>query len=158
MGSTYELRRFWLAIAATVALAFAIATPPFQSPDEVGHYWRAYTLARGEVLPSLIDGKPTGLVPKGVRDIVVHLWVWTGGHPETKIGTSRLRLAAGVLLQRSELVPVTFPAQYTPVPYAATVVACWLGNQLGFRPLLTFYFGRVLNAGALLLLVVASVR
>lgn len=154
----YELRRYWLAIAASVAVAFAVATPPFQAPDEVGHYWRAYTLARGEVLPSIINGKPTGLVPRGVRDIVVHLWVPTAGHPELKIGTSRLRAAAGVSLQRSELVPVTFPAQYTPVPYTATVIACWVGNQLNLRPLLTFYLGRVLNAGALLLLIVASVR
>lgn len=141
-----------------VATLFVFATPPFQAPDEVGHYWRAVTIARGALLPDLVDGKPSALVPRGVRDLVQVLWVPTAGNPELKVGFDRIRAAAHVSLQPHDLVRVTFPAQYTPVPQLPTVAACFIGMMLRLPPLITFYLGRACNAAALILLLMASIK
>ncbi|HEY3053692.1 MAG TPA: hypothetical protein VGK04_09935, partial [Thermoanaerobaculia bacterium] len=68
-------------------------TPPFQAPDEVGHFWRASALARGAFIPDLSGGVPSALVPKGVRSLVGALWVNTAGNPAAKVGYSRIRAA-----------------------------------------------------------------
>ena len=150
--------RFWFPLACMLAFAFALATPPFQVPDEVGHYWRAYAIARGELVPTMLNGRPSALVPLGVRELVANLWVATAGRPELKVGWPRVRAAASIPLGRSKPVSVTFPAHYTPVPYAATALGCWIGETSGMRPLYSFYLGRLLNACALLILIYASVQ
>ena len=139
-------------------LAYAAATPPFQGPDEVGHFWRSYSLARGTLMPAREHGKPVALVPRGVRDLVATLWVDTAGRPDAKIGVERLRAAWRVPLAPQELVSVGAPAHYTPVPYIPQTLACFIGDRLHLRPLLTFYLGRLFNVAATLALFVLAVR
>lgn len=133
-------------------------TPPFQVPDEVGHYWRAYTIARGEIIPSMLNGRPSAAVPLGVRQLVANLWLPTAGRPELKVGWSRLRAAVMIPLDRSDPVAVTVAAHYTPVPYSAAALGCWIGDTFDMRPLFSFYLGRLLNAFALLILIYASMQ
>lgn len=150
----------WIALAGLFVLAFLVVTPPFQAPDEVGHFWRAYSIARGAILPVRREGKPAADVPRGVRDLVATLWVNTAGKQgaEAKIGIERIRRAMAVSLSHNEYVSVNFPAYYTTVPYLPQVIACFIGDTLRLRPLITFYWGRLLNAACALLLVGAAIR
>lgn len=151
------LRFWWLGVAAAFVVAYAALTPPFQSPDEVGHFWRAYSIARGNVLPDMTSGRPTAMLPRGVRNLVGTLWVETAGRTGTdaRVGVERLRAAWLVPLASDDLVELSFPAFYTPVSYAPQALACFLGEQLHLRPLLTFYLGRLFN-GALALVLFAT--
>ena len=151
---------WWPLIAGVFVLAFTVATPPFQGPDEVGHFWRAYSLARGSVLPKIEHGKPTVYLPRGVRDLVGTLWVETAGKSgsDAKVGLDRIRAAAQLPLSRSELVPVTIPAHYTPIPYFSQTLACLIGDNLRLRPLATFYLGRLFNGAFALLLITIGLR
>ena len=152
------MSRWWLALMGVFGVAFACVTPPFQAPDEVGHYWRAVSLARGAVLPSMATGKPTALVPAGVKELVATLWVPTAGRPDLEVGVERLRAASRIPLQRERLVLVTFPAQYSPIPQLPTVIPCSVGLLLGVRPLLVLYIARCCNVAALILLLWLSAR
>ncbi|HYM59985.1 MAG TPA: DUF2142 domain-containing protein [Thermoanaerobaculia bacterium] len=147
-----KLRNYYVIAAGLIAVAYTIATPPFQAPDEVGHYWRSCSIARGTILPTMTDGQPSALVPLGVREIVRTLWQPTAGRPDVKIGVARLRAAAMVPLDRITLGRVRFPAYYTPVPNAPAILGCWLGDVMSMRPFYSFYLGRMLNAATLVLL------
>src|SRR5581483_5311844 len=125
--------RYWFPVACTFAIAFALITPPFQVPDEVGHCWRAYTIARGEIIPSMLNGRPSAAVPLGVRRLVANLWLATAGRSELKVGWPRLHAAVMIPLGRSNPVSVTFPAHYAPVPYAAAALGCWIGDTFDPR-------------------------
>jgi uncharacterized membrane protein len=150
----------WLLLAGAFMLAYAAVTPPFQGPDEVGHFWRSYSLARGAVWPAMEHGRPVADVPRGVRDLVGTLWVDTAGKSgeKAKIGMARLRAAVHVPLRHRELVRVGIPAHYTPVPYLPQTLACLAGDSLRLRPLVTFYLGRLFNASCALVLIGLAMR
>jgi hypothetical protein len=148
--------KLYLAIALPLALAFAFVTPPFQSPDEVGHYWHATAIARGDLLPRKFDGRPSAMIPRDARDLVATLWMELAGKdvPYDRAKLSEAwRLRAG-----DELVRVSFPSFYTPVPYLPQALAIACGRVMHARPLLVFYAGRVLNAAAAVLLVMLAMR
>lgn len=154
----FDPRTAFPILAFVIGALFAFLTPPFQAPDEVGHFWRAYALARGVVVPDSANGMPAAFVPKGVRDVVGAVWVDTAGKPEAKVGCNRIRAAAALSLVGSTLVRVEFPAQYTPVPYAPQTLACCIGDHLRLRPLVTLYFGRLLNLLVFVVLISVAMR
>ncbi|HEX7833069.1 MAG TPA: DUF2142 domain-containing protein, partial [Thermoanaerobaculia bacterium] len=141
-------------------LSFAAVTPPFQAPDEVGHYWRACALARGTVLPSMEGGRPSALIARGERDLVAVLWVGTVGQSgeAAKVGTARLHDAQRVELHNDEPVRVMFPAQSTAFAYVPQAAVCWIGKQLDIRPLYSFYLGRLANVACVIALLAFALR
>jgi uncharacterized membrane protein len=148
----------WLyaAIALPVALLFAFVTPPFQTPDEVAHYWRASAIASGELRAPMVNGRPGAVIPAANRDLVAALWMELAGTP-TKYDRSKLQNARQ-LRTSSETVRVLFPAFYTPVPYLPQASALLVGRWLDARPLFAFYAGRLANAIAGVLLIVFAMR
>ena len=67
------LKLFWrnylpanafLVIAAVVGLAFCVITPPFQVPDEVVHFYRAYQISEGHLIARPVKGGYGNLVPQ----------------------------------------------------------------------------------------------
>lgn len=152
------MTRGFIVLAAVFLLAYIFIAPPFQTPDEVGHFWRAYSIANGTLNPTMTMQGPSADVPGGVRKLVATLWVMTAGDPNAKIGIERIRAAMQVELERDAPRNVPFLAFYTPVPYTPQITACFLGNTLGVRPLYTFYLGRLFNAAAFLLLALYAMR
>lgn len=148
----------WLyaAIAFPVAILFAFLTPPFQSPDEVGHYWRATSIARGDLVPTKVDGRPGALIPNDARDLVAVLWMELAGK-DLQFDRSKLQTARRLHPSR-ETVRVSFPAFYTAVPYAPQAATLFLGRLTHRRTLATFYTGRVMNAVVGVLLVMLAMR
>ncbi len=152
------LFRIWLILAACFGIAFALVTPPMQAPDEVGHFWRAVAIARGDWAPSKVNGLLTSRAPKGVRDLVGTVWVFTAGQPEVKIGIERIRAAARVPMQRDVLVNIRYPAYYTPVAQLHTAAVWIVAMAFDVRPLFAFYTGRLCNVALLVLLMSISMR
>lgn len=145
-------------LALLFGVAFALLTPPFHVPDEVGHYWRTEAMVGGAVMPPIVDGQPRAPVPAGVRSFVASIWKDPLGDPPPRFSRADFRTAARVPLGRDEPVTVTFPAQYTPFPYLPQLVACGLGRVTNARPLISFHAGRIANVVAMVLLFVAAIR
>ena len=144
---------WYAAVALPFALAFAFLTPPLQSPDEVAHYWRAVAISRGQLLAEKFDGKPGGMLPADVRDLVFHLWM---ERPAT-YDTSRLDRAL-TLRPSSESVRLVYSAFYTAVPYLPQAAAVGITRLANAPTLVSFYAGRVANALAGVLLVMLAMR
>jgi hypothetical protein len=153
-----HLRSVALALMTVIGVAFVWVTPPFQAPDEVGHFGRAYAFAEGVFRPAMREGKPVALVPAGIRDYVAATWQFTAGRPEVRFDRRKLRDAWGVELQKEQRVEVVLLAQYTIVPYLPQTLACGLGHLLNLRPATIFYLGRVLNLFAFVTIVAFALR
>jgi uncharacterized membrane protein len=151
-------RDAWLyaAIALPVAIAFAFLTPPFQSPDEVAHYWRATAISRGQLVSTQVGGRPTAVISRDARDLVATLWMELAG-TNVKFDRSKFQ-AARQLRPSQETVRVSFPAFYTAMPYVPQAIALWAGGLTHCPTLYAFYSGRVMNAIAGVLLIVLAMR
>lgn len=60
-----SFNRLFLFIFTLVVLVVSMLTPPFQSPDEMAHFKRAYTLSQGQFF---LDKRGDGLVDKSLID------------------------------------------------------------------------------------------
>jgi hypothetical protein len=134
------------AVIATIAgLAYTFVTPPFQVPDEVGHYWRAASIGEGVIDPRTTPRGSVAELPRGVHDLVAATWLGPAGTPASKFQPDRWPAAWKVRDGRYERVMVLFPALYTPLPSAATAAAYATGVALHLQPLPAFYLGRLAN-------------
>jgi uncharacterized membrane protein len=141
------MRRAFVITALIVGTAFVFVTPPFQVPDEVGHYWRAVAIADGQLAGSAVR------LPKCVQTLVYVLWVQTAGQPDVRFDRTRLRTAWTIPYDDSTLVPLNCVGWYTIVPSLPQATACLIGRIFRLRPLITFYLGRLFNLAAFVALV-----
>ena len=153
-----NIERLYLVAGLGAALLFAFITPPFQVPDEVGHFWRAASIAEGYVVPEMDESGSFATVADGIKGIVFVLWRDIGGRTEAKITWAQFTTAWDVALRPDEPKVVRIPGAYTPVPYAPQVLAALAGRIASLRPIVTFYLGRVFNAIAFVLIVAAAIR
>jgi uncharacterized membrane protein len=141
-----------------VALVFGVTmlflTPPFQVPDEVGHFWHSYALARAVIFPTIVAGRAVVDLPQGSRDLVAILWVDPGTHTTF---TGRLR-AAMRLPYSSKQVRVKYPVLYSPFPYVPQAIGCGVGDLIRLRPLATFYLGRLANLLSVIVVIGCAIR
>ncbi|HEY8131744.1 MAG TPA: DUF2142 domain-containing protein [Thermoanaerobaculia bacterium] len=122
------------AVALIFATAFALITPPFEVPDEVGHYWRASSIAYGNV------GRGSPVMPRGFRIIVWALWTVDRNRHLT---AERMRLARGVQLESDVPVSLRTPAYYSPAAYLPQISAAFVTRVAAVRPFFGFYAGRL---------------
>ena len=64
-------QRFFLLTALTFGLLVIFITPPFQVPDEINHFYRAWQLSEGQFLPVKNDARVGGFIPKSVDSLTV---------------------------------------------------------------------------------------
>ncbi|HEX9163648.1 MAG TPA: DUF2142 domain-containing protein [Thermoanaerobaculia bacterium] len=150
-------QRLFIIIGLCAAMLFTFATPPFQVPDEVGHFWRAVTIARGAILPRIERAGGVAQLEQGLSTIVFVFWV-APPTPNYKVTWPRFRTSWYVRLEPEHRATVTFPAGYTPVAYLPQIAAALLTRIIPARPVITFYLGRLFNALAYIALVAFAIR
>src|SRR5262245_22910066 len=52
---------FFIALSLTFGLIILFANPPLRGPDEIAHFLRIYSYARGELLPAEEEGGRKGI-------------------------------------------------------------------------------------------------
>ena len=62
--------RFYLLIGPLFGMLFILLTPPFQVPDEINHFYRAFHIAEGHVRVIKTDNRLGGLIPVSATKIV----------------------------------------------------------------------------------------
>jgi uncharacterized membrane protein len=123
-------------------------TPPFEVPDEVGHYWRASSIAYGT-----IAGPRTTIMPRGFAVFVWLLWTPERGRHLT---IAQMRAARGVPLESELRVPLRTPAYYSPAAYLPQIAAALAARSLNVRPFYGFYVGRLATLIASLIVVLLA--
>ena len=151
-------QRLFVVAGLSAAILFTFVTPPFQVPDEVGHFWRAVSIAHGAVVPHVERAGGVAQVPQGYSTLVYVLWRDTASGHHVKIDREQFRTSWAVRIEAEKNAKLTFPAGYTFVPYIPQAAAALVTRVIAARPVITFYLGRLFNAIAYVLLIALAIR
>jgi uncharacterized membrane protein len=146
-------------LALTAGSFMAFVTPPFQSPDEDAHFWRAFQLSEGGIIAQRQGDKVGGDIPVSITN---------AGAPFVRMRFHADEKADKELIEK--LVKEPFAEQprvwrefmhtaiYSPVAYAPAVVGIWAGKMFGLSALGMMYAARVATLLCWAVLVFAAIR
>lgn len=131
------------AAAFLFGVGFAIANPPFRSPDEGVHFVAAYALSSGQTMffPEVVDGKPAlgAWLPKNLMTLAFE----TFGEAASKDTDLSLRVVREHSSEQpSDLVFIGHAPVYSPLPYVPSAIAIALGRLFNAPVLVTLYLAR----------------
>ena len=144
------------AIAAFFGLVMAVTVPPFQTPDELAHYYRAYAVADFRWIAKKSALSMGDESPRSLQRIAGELTGDIPFHPEHKISVQKIREYLSIPLDESVKIFVPFPttALTSPIPYIPQAVGM-AKEKLHLPPLVFLYLGRIFNLIAWIALVFA---
>lgn len=149
----------FLLLGSLFGAAFLFVTPPFQAPDEMGHFYRSYEISEGNVIARkngswIGDDLPSSLMtaPDPFRFLIFH--------PEKKIEKERILASLSLPLAPNKKEFIFFPnfAVYPPVPFVPQAIGIAAARFWGGSPLVLFYAGRGMNFLVWVFLVFFSIR
>jgi len=120
----------------------AIATPPLRGPDEVSHFLRIYSYARGELLPAAeVDGRKGTFVERELYDQLSFFrsageWFATARENDVRYGQvmALYRDVAEMIDDDSDQAAIFAPFAgtegYTPIAYLPYIAAGAIGRLL----------------------------
>lgn len=129
-------------------------TPPFQVPDEVQHFYRAYGLSELRISADVQNGVAGGILPESLSQFVKESVYTPDGilYPALSAPIAKTLKLASMPLDRSKRKFTAFPgsAFYSPLPYLPQMLGIAVGRAAGFGPLYLLYMGRLFNSLAAL--------
>lgn len=142
-----EIARVYLILGILIGLAYVFFTPPFQTPDEVAHFYRTYSLVQGKLL---VTDTPEGggtEVPSSLPNTVRRLHEGVPFDYNSKVDKEAIikSLNDPLYTGEDEFVDFYNTAVYTPFSYIPQMIGVGAGSVLGLSPLLLMYLGRVVN-------------
>jgi hypothetical protein len=151
-----------LVLGAVGALPLVILTPPFQAPDEVQHFYRAYQLSEFQLRAEVQDGAAGGTLPSSLPQLVkASVYTRDGiGYPPTPAPIAKTLQLRSIPLDAAARKFVAFPgsAYYSPLPYLPQALGIAVGRAMGWGPLLLLYLGRLFNCMSALALLGLAVQ
>lgn len=146
-----NLHWVFLLYSLPLVAILAIWTPPYQSADELAHYFRAYQVAHGRFF-----GGTGGFVPVAVEQLYGCASALPF-HPKERYTPSEQAGAAKVQwtdTMKYEEFPNT--QEYAPTGYIPQALAIVLGHAIRASALHTLILARMLNGGAAIILCAIS--
>jgi len=148
----------WLLVA--VSFLFCFATPPFQSPDEPYHFFKAYQISIGHMVS--IPG-PGGLgypLPVSIAELSEKKFPLPSESDRFNYKISDVIASLQQYDQHEEraFVKFTNAAPYSPTMYIPQAAGIFIGRQFDLPPIALLYLGRIANALAGILLIVAAIN
>jgi hypothetical protein len=146
LASVAAPQRLYLLLSLGFGLAFLIATPPFVAPDEGAHFYRAFHVSEGHLVPDRVQDTGGGRLPSSFKDCVayIHHIPW---RPESKLARGDVAGMFSVALapQHRELQTFMQGCSSGPAAYAPAAIAIALGRLCDDRPAMLLYWGRLGN-------------
>jgi uncharacterized membrane protein len=138
--------RFFLIIAFVYGLLFLIITPPFQSPDEVAHFYRAYQISEGKLASIQQDDRLGGYIPTSIITCVdAALPIFANIDTKADVDVIIDGLTAPLNPEKSKFRDYPNAAVYSPISYLPQSIAIASARILHLPPLLVFYSGRLIS-------------
>jgi uncharacterized membrane protein len=134
---------FFLIVGFIFGTFFLGLTPPFQVPDEVNHFYRAYHIAEGHLQATKQDNRLGGYMPKSLIK-VIHTNLGIKGSPFTKTSFKNIKEQIALKIEDNTPVFVDFPntALYTPLSYLPQALTIAVLKPLGVTPVKILYTTR----------------
>ena len=145
-----------VALAAVFGLILVVAIPPFATPDEATHFFRAYQISEGHLLADKLgdDDGAGGKLPSSVGHDT-HEVDRPGPAPSFKRIWRVLHHPTG---GRRVFHDFRNTALYPPLTYAPQAVAIGVGRTIGLSNLALMYLARLANLAVFLTLVALALR
>jgi hypothetical protein len=151
--------RAFLCLGSVFGVIFLFVTPPFQSPDEDAHFYRAFQISEGTLTAGKIGESTGGSIPRSVQS-AGSLHSEVRHNPHLKVSLAAVVDGLDDPLAPADRVDAAFPntANFSPVAYAPQGAAIFSGRLFGAAPLVLMYLGRIANLAAWLALVFYAIR
>lgn len=137
--------RFFQIVALVSGIFMLLITPPFQAPDEINHFYKAYQISEGKFFSENNDHRLGGFVPKSFVEITEPFSRLRFNIHE-KADFLTLKNLLSIPLNEQDRVFVDFPntALYSPISYLPQALALFVLTELSLPPLFILYLTRFL--------------
>ena len=141
-----RLERALLALALCFGTAYAFLTPPFQVPDEPQHFFRAFEVSEGRLLPIGREGQSGDWLPESLPRVAADVAGQAPFHPGVKVPIATIHRAFADRLEPQSRVFVPFlTSAYSFVPYLPAAAGIRAARFFSDSVLVLFYAGRLAN-------------
>ena len=151
-----SLPKLFIFIALPMTLFFAFSVPPFQTPDEFAHLFRATQLSYGELVGTRLDEKNSGGYVDSSYRAFSQIFLPKGNtfcqvlHVPPVVGPSKemLQAASGIIWGAGQREFISCPntVSYGPFMYIPQTAALSLARTSGINALHALYLARWLNS------------
>ncbi|MBN1384125.1 MAG: DUF2142 domain-containing protein [Elusimicrobia bacterium] len=150
----------FLFIAVTFGMMMVFVTPPFQTPDEPAHFYRAYQISGLKMISKKQNGKVGDYLPESLHITTVKTMDDIHFKPHNKVKFSEILPAFKIPLSSGNKTFIEFPnmARYCPAAYIPQSVGIAIGRLLRLSPLVLMYMGRICNLAVWVLLVYLAIK
>lgn len=160
ISSLLKPENAFLFIAVTFGLLLVFITPPFQTPDEPAHFYRAYQISELKMLSEKQDNKVGGMLPESLSitaGITAGNVTW---NPDNKVNLGDIFSTINLPLNPKNRIFTEFPAmaRYSPAAYIPQTLGIAAGRLLNLSPLLLMYIGRIFNLTVWIFLTYLAVK
>ncbi len=144
---TIEPQKAFLFLGIFFGVLFLLMVPPFQINDEPAHYYKAYVVSEGHLLPEKTGGVAGFYVPESLEKTVATYYPmvyksWVKQNSSTYSSTLNLPLNPD---ERVYVEKEMYTLVYPPLPYISAGLVMALASFLGGSPLILMYLGRITN-------------
>ena len=151
--------RLGFAALLIFGILFAVVTPPFEAPDEPEHFYRAFEISEGRLVPIGFHGQSGDLLPRSLLDLANRLANGVPFHTDRRVDPREIRKGFGQPLEPGKRIFITFlTSSYSWVPYLPPAAAIAIGRLFTDSVLALLYAGRLASVLFSTLLFAAALR
>ncbi|MBC7487902.1 MAG: DUF2142 domain-containing protein [Cytophagaceae bacterium] len=142
--STLAPDRFFMVCALLFGLIFIVITPPFQTPDEINHFYRSYQVSEGTFIAVSKDHRVGGELPASLVSCSKP-FCFLRRKEYTTTSWSTIIEQVNISLNKKEIIFIDFPntGMYSFVSYMPQAIGIFIFRSLDLPPIFIFYGGRL---------------
>lgn len=144
-----KIHYLFLILAIPVGIFWAYLIPPFQTPDETVHFYRAFEVAEGHMTSGHDENGGIGnyfsaSIQEFVDKVRVEELVF---HPEVKLSREEMEEAKSIYLSEENQTFYSFPSSaiYSPIPYLPQALGIFIAKGLDWSVFNIQLTARVFN-------------
>lgn len=150
--------KIFIFIALLFGIVFSLVTPPFQVPDEVAHFYRAFQISELHILLDT-SSKGNAYLPISLET------TWSTSlngsenfYKRKKINIQNIISLLNIPLNSMNRKFTTTSSYSSPIPYIPQALGIASGRIFNLSPLLLMYTGRIFNLIAWIFLISLAIK
>jgi uncharacterized membrane protein len=141
-----SVQKIFLFFAVPWGFTMIFLTPPLQVPDEQAHFFKAFQLSEGKILPQSNGISLGGQLPVSLTAFM-EVWKVVIIDKKGKVSVNDFQESINIPLNphNTQFTSYLFTALYSPIPHIPQATGIFLGRILNLPVLVIFYLGRLFN-------------
>ena len=140
----FQPENIFIIIGLIYGLAFLFITPPFfVVPDEATHFYKAYGLSEGYLIPEKIGNEAGVVIPEYTLDTISASFNQKINFED--VITSKVNINVNRNSEKFVVLSRFAVVTYPPVPYMVSALAIKLGVFFDLSPFVLMYMARFAN-------------